>query len=321
MQQLIVLLAILLFSYSTFCQYAPKVGEMGTSAIHKDDILFVSWASQCQIARGWQNISDTTLGVTSVGDATSPIGKAGENGVVSLGDGGYAICTFPSPIKNEAGYDFTVFENSFDDEFLELAFVEVSSDGNNFFRFLAHSLTDTTLQTESFGITDATKINNLAGKYRGNYGTPFDLEELDGVAGLDIQNITYIKIVDVVGSIDNRYATRDTAGNKINDPFPTPFPSGGFDLDAIGIIHQQAVSSIAEVAIPSKVFPNPVKRGNKIFIQENEFDKFILLDIAGKKIIEGDVSTIQIPHTIKTGMYFLQLCAAQKKQTVKIILE
>ena len=35
--------------------------------------------------------------------------KAGENGVVSLGDGGSAILTFSKPIKNETGWDFAIF--------------------------------------------------------------------------------------------------------------------------------------------------------------------------------------------------------------------
>ena len=45
--------------------------------------------------------------------------------------------------------------------FLELDFVEVSSDGVNYFRFPATSYTDTTVQTGSFGSTDATKINKI----------------------------------------------------------------------------------------------------------------------------------------------------------------
>ena len=87
--------------------------------------------------------------------------------------------------------------------------MEVSSDGVNYFRFPATSYTDTTVQTGSFGSTDATKINNLAGKYRALYGTPFDLEELKNENGLDVNNITHIKIIDVVGSIQNQYASRD----------------------------------------------------------------------------------------------------------------
>ena len=60
---------------------------------------------------------------------------------------------------------------------------------------------------------------------------------LAGTPGLDIQRITHVKVIDVVGSIDPDYASHDSHGNKVNDPWPTPFHTGGFDLDAIGVIH------------------------------------------------------------------------------------
>ena len=56
-----------------------------------------------------------------------------------LGDDGSLVLTFPAPIADGAGPDFAVFENAFSTEFLELAFVEVSSDGTNFTRFPAHA--------------------------------------------------------------------------------------------------------------------------------------------------------------------------------------
>ena len=43
-------------------------------------------------------------------------------------------------------------------------------------------------------------------------------------------------MVDVVGSIDPMYGTRDSLGNLINDPWPTPFATGGFDLDAVAVL-------------------------------------------------------------------------------------
>ncbi len=158
--------------------YAPPVGQPGTTAMHKDSSVFINWVTDCNITRGYQDISNTSLGYASAGDSSMALGIALSNGVVSLGDGGYAICTFQYPIKNGPGPDFAVFENSFDDTFLELAIVEVSSDGISYVRFDSHSLTDTINQTGSFGSTDATKINNLAGKYRGAYGTPFDLQQI-----------------------------------------------------------------------------------------------------------------------------------------------
>lgn len=321
MKQILLLAILFFFVPNILGQYAPKVGEAGSTAISKDSSIFLNWANQCKIVRGLQNITDTTLGYASVGDSLSAIGKAGENGVVSLGDGGFAICTFPQPITNGSGYDFAVFENSFDDSFLELAFVEVSSDGINFFRFPAHSLIDTLIQTASFGLTDATKINNLAGKYRGGYGTPFDLEELAGTPDLDIQNITHVKVIDVVGSIENKFATRDAFGNKVNDPFPTPFPSGGFDLDAIGVINQLSTTSILEIADFSLVFPNPVMKGKQVFVNKTDSEKLNLYNLQGKEISNSTTSAIEIPESLNSGIYVLFIQTKEHSSTYKIVVE
>ncbi|MEZ4549679.1 MAG: hypothetical protein R2874_04140 [Desulfobacterales bacterium] len=51
---------------------------------------------------------------------------------VVLGRGGSIILTFDPPVENGEGWDFAVFENSFNDFNLELAFVEVSSNGTDF---------------------------------------------------------------------------------------------------------------------------------------------------------------------------------------------
>src|SRR5205809_670971 len=100
------------FARNGEAQFAPPVAQPGTTAIHKDSSVFVNWASQCNIMRAYQNCSDTSAGFASVGDSTMALGIAGSNGVVSLGDGGFAILQFPYPITNGAGYDFAVFENS-----------------------------------------------------------------------------------------------------------------------------------------------------------------------------------------------------------------
>ena len=59
---------------------------------------------------------------------------------------------------------------------------------------------------------DATKLNNLAGKYKAQYGTPFDLNELDGISGLDINYISHVKIIDCIGTIDSNFGSFDSFG-------------------------------------------------------------------------------------------------------------
>ncbi|MES2778851.1 MAG: T9SS type A sorting domain-containing protein [Bacteroidota bacterium] len=301
MKRFLVSCGLLLTTTCMYAQFAPQVGTTGTTAIHMDSSIWVNWASGCTLQRGWQNISDTTLGKVVVGDETYVPGKAG-NGVVSLGDGGKATITFEHPIVNGTGYDFAVFENGFIDQtlapgtaFLELAFVEVSSDGIHFVRFDATNLTDTTIQVGSFEGMFAQKINNLAGKYLGKYGTPFDLEELAGEPNLDVNHITHIRIIDVVGSIQNQYASYDGQGNKINDPWPTPFASSGFDLDAVGVIHQNVNLSLSETISTQQVsiFPNPAQANAivqlRFFVQQNP--KLTVYDMLGNSINVGTTFT------------------------------
>lgn len=247
--------------------YAPDADTPGTTAIHKDSSVFVSWANNCTTQRGPQNIAVTGSPLVSAGDDFMATDKSGVNGFVSLGDGGEAILTFSQPISDGPGWDFAVFENSFANDFLELAFVEVSSDGVNYVRFDAFSEVQSIVQVDGFGYTDPTEVNNFAGKYRAQYGTPFDLNDLSGSLGLDVQNITHVKVVDVVGSITDNYATFDALGNKVNDPYPTDFASGGFDLDAVGVINEQplsigsAVNSFAVFPNPTSDFINVIKKG------------------------------------------------------------
>lgn len=305
-------------------QFAPPVGQIGSTAISGDSSIFIGWATACTITRGYQDISDVTLGTTNVGDSTFATDKAGVNGVISLGDGGSAILTFNQPITNEAGWDFAVFENSFNDLFLELAFVEVSSDGINYVRFPAISNTQDTIQVDGFGELDATKINNFAGKYRGNYGTPFDLEELRDSPLLNIDSITHIKIMDVVGCVQSQYATRDSQGKIVNDPWPTPFPSGGFDLDAVGVIHQTPLS-VNKYNFDQfvSIYPNPTSDVLWIKNSTNESLNYLIKDIRGKTIVETKTaeSTYHIDlQTIPNGIYFLIIKSSQQQTTKKFVI-
>lgn len=318
-----ILFLTVVLSLETIAQtYAPPVGVTGTTAMYKDSSAFVDWVIGCKLKRGYQDISNPSLGFASVGDSTSALGIP-DIGVASLGDGGSAICTFGYPVTNGAGPDFAVFENGFDNTFLELAFVEVSSDGVNFFRFPSHSLTDTVSQTTSFGSTDATKINNLAGKYKGEYGTPFDLQELANNPGLNINAITHIKITDVIGTLNNAYATRDSYHNKVNDPWPTAYPSGGFDLDAIGVIHESRIVGIKENNFQAmvRVYPNPVTASEKIkIIAPFEIDSVEIIDFAGNSIRKStgkDIETAQL----STGIYLLKLISAGQILIKKIQIQ
>src|SRR5262249_11088299 len=66
-----------------------------------------------------------------------------------------------------------------------------------------------------------------------------DLQELAGRSPLlDVNNVKFVRVVDAIGTINPTFAAHDSLGNAVNDPYPTAFASGGFDFDAIGVIHQ-----------------------------------------------------------------------------------
>jgi len=317
----LIILIISLFTTNVFAQgpYAPDADNIGTTAIHKDSSIFIDWAISATIERGWQNIADTTLGKTTTGSALSPTDKSGINGVVSLGDNGSAILTFTSPIINGTGPDFAVFENSFDNNFLELAHVEVSSDGNNYYRFPSISLSQDTIQI--MNVVDPTNIHNLAGKYKAQYGTPFDLEDLNGTVGLDINNITHVKIIDVVGSINETFATHDSQGNTINDPYPTPFETGGFDLDAIGVIHSWV--GISEIQSDFHCYPNPAN--DKVTIQTRSLSlkKIELVDFEGRVVnsfITSDQNYLLDISSFAKGIYLLKVTEDKKVRIKKLLI-
>lgn len=308
-------------------QYAPQAGVAGSDAIHKSSSSIAAWATQCSIQRGWQDIADKSLGPTSVGDSSMATGIA-DGSVVSIGDSGIAVLQFAQPIYNGSGPDFAVFENGFanpanpEEAFLELAFVEVSSDGEHFFRFPNVSNTPTSTQIAGSGVyMDARLLHNLAGKYISQYGTPFDLDDLAGTAGLDVNNITHVRIVDVIGDI-GAHANLDNNGHKINDPYPTNFATGGFDLDAVAVMHQKT-TGITELDknIQIGIYPNPTTDYLTIDIKDNNIYQCSLSDITGNIVLQktiqnqANLSLEQLPK----GLYYITLSNANGNKWIRKI--
>ncbi len=289
----IALFLILMTAARANAQFAPAAGIEGTTAIHADSSVFIAWACAGTLERGFMDVTQPEMGLATFGSEASACGKADLNSL-SLGDGGVFTYYFEIPLIDGPGPDFAVFENSFSDNFLELAHVEVSTDGQHFVRFSSVSLTDFTNQLDGFASIETAKIHNLAGKYRGLYGTPFDLAELDD-PDLNRNKVHYIRIIDVVGCVDPLYGTRDGVGNMINDPWPTPFPSSGFDLDALGVIYDQRYSRLDETrSFAFQLGPNPFEHSIQItdLRPHSSVFEIEITDIQGKTIFK---------HTAKSG--------------------
>ncbi|MBN1845617.1 MAG: hypothetical protein JW810_08040 [Sedimentisphaerales bacterium] len=255
--------------------------------------VFRRWAT------GWRDYlpADEQWGGGAWNDPTKALGPATGDpfDIVSLGDldaaeiaqgkpPGRITLTFGDPddpndlddpnalIRDQAGYDFAVFENGVADRydtaggpvsallFTELAFVEVSTDNVVFARFPAVCLTGLPQSGHPYLRSEMSNLYNLAGKHPNGYGyctgTPFDLRELRDepeVRGglVDLQRIRYVRIVDVPGRgdwLDQAVCHVDpnsapdwrlyNQNHPIYDPWLT-WGSGGFDLEAVGVLYEQ----------------------------------------------------------------------------------
>ncbi len=243
---------------------APAQADV--TPVAASDPAIQEWAnSVISFTPGPVQITDPTGAKANFGTASNALGPSDATAgnpfpVVSLGDGGSITLSFAQPIANGPGTDFAVYENGFGEtgvpnaDFLELATVAVSSNGVNFFTFPSVSLTQTTTQVGGFGTLDPSLLYNLAGSALAGFGTPFNLDDLAGVSPLlNINDITQVRITDVIGNINTAlgpgtYTYDDasnpifngaygTTNNLINDPYPTNFNTGGFDLDAISVLN------------------------------------------------------------------------------------
>jgi hypothetical protein len=157
---------------------------------------------------------------------------------------------------------------------------------------------------------DATKIHNLAGKYRMGYGTPFDLADLNDSTGIDLHHITHIRVSDAGGCLAPDFATYDSQGHKVNDPWPTPFDTGGFDLDAIGVIHNTLEGLCQDMYhLEAWCYPNPFNDFFMIVPGCGQKLSYQLLRTNGQHVKSGSVLKKEIVRTddLQAGLYILKL--------------
>ncbi|MBO6117087.1 MAG: DUF4465 domain-containing protein [Bacteroidales bacterium] len=245
----------------------PIMAQKSNKVIAKSDPSIISWAKGVEVNRGtWSTSGENKDTKVTYGNVYDAIGEAdaGNLRCVSLGNGGSALVTFDRPIINDYGCDFVVFENAFDTTFLELAFVEVSSDGVNFFRFpCASAATDDKSTQIPFNYT------NLAGNTDYNYGTGFDLDDIQDNELLDKNNIRFVRLIDIISGQD-----KDTQGNLIYDAVSENTYSAGFDLAGIGVINGREVYTIADF--------------NSLLTEENTYD-LISLTNYDTKVYDEDM--------------------------------
>ena len=247
--------------------YPPQATVTGTTAIANTDASILAWATGYigYEPNGTGSGCDRGTNLTSQFETPErALGQAGNsNGenigttfdIVSLGRGGCITLTFDTPIADGNGFDFAIFENGFysstpETAFLELAWVEVSSDGTNFFRFPA--FTTHTFAVSAFAnVMDASNFDGFAGKYIAGYGVPFDLSTLADDPLLDKNAVSHIRLIDIIG--DGNTSDNSATPQAIYDPYPTS-DSAGFDLDAVAVLNQASSTPVDEVQVPIPVW-------------------------------------------------------------------
>ena len=318
------ILLLAMVPVTLWAQFAPAQDKPGTTAMHADSSAFVAWATGCTVERGPMRIDKPENGLASYGADSLALGvPGGTYDVVSLGDGGTATLTFESPIYNGEGPDFAVFENGFANAVnpetwaLELGFVEVSSDGVNFFRFPAVTYVQTDEQLGNAGSINPAQLHNFASKYGVFYGTPFDLDEVEDNALLDKNKVTHVRIVDVVGNIDPEYATYDSEGHIVNDPWPTAFASSGFDLDAVGVIYDLAHYSVEDSEADAiALYPNPVK--DKLMVKSENLQSVEIYNLVGQQVLVSTSDVVDM-GVLNQGIYFVRINADGKTVTKRVV--
>ena len=167
------LIIALFLSLPAVAQFSDS-GQVN-SEYDRTDASLVSWASLViSLDRGYQDYRQPELGLASLGSPADCLGPAGTP--VSLGDGGSITLGFDVEISNGVGDDFVVFENGFawNGVFMELGFVEISSNGIDFSRLPA--LCRRSTQPGPWDTSAPELFYNLAGNFVG--GTGFDLQDL-----------------------------------------------------------------------------------------------------------------------------------------------
>lgn len=210
--------------------YPGPAGSPDSEAIAADDASISGWAAGAVSYEPGDAVDEEW---TDPDKAAGPA-EGGAADILCLGRGGSVTLSFSEPIQDGLGPDLAVFENSFSATFLELAYVEVGTDGVTFARFDSISLTPDPVPP--FGAMDPTLIHGLAGTVGKGFGTPFDLAALvnhPAVEGgaVDLGAIHFVRLVDVVGDGGDA----DSLGGPIYDPYPT-VGSAGFDLDGIAVL-------------------------------------------------------------------------------------
>lgn len=236
--------------------------------------------------------------------------------ILSLGAGGTITLTFiDNYIYNGAGPDFTVFENAFlqfgnGEPFIEAAYVDVSQDGQTWYRFPW----DTTTWKGFAGVTPM-KDNQHPSDPSISGGDSFDLDSLG------LEWVRYVRLTDI-----------DTLKKEGQW-------NGDFDLDAVVAVNSKSGSPTAIDAEKNLTplsfelkqnYPNPFNPSTLIryHLQHGAQVNLSVYDVSGQRVQTlvngwlnaGEQQTRFEANDLASGIYYYRLTANGKGLSRRMLL-
>jgi hypothetical protein len=131
-----------------------------------------------------------------------------------------------------------------------------------------------------------------------------------------------VRIIDVVGNIQPEWRSEDALGHPINDPWPTAFETGGFDLDAVGVIHNQNNTDVVQFdeKVDFLLYPNPLQ--SQLFFESDQvISEFSVHEINGKQLFQASDTKSVVVETEcwSKGLYVVKVQMGSNIQIAKLV--
>ena len=98
----------------------------------------------------------------------------------------------------------------------------------------------------------------------------------------------------------------------INDPYPTDFAAGGFDLDAVAVFDDSKKLSIEDLQSEQfHVFPNPASRHETLNVGVRNFEKLEIINLVGQVVFNGKSNHIPL-YQFAPGYYTIHVTTDSK---------
>ena len=118
------------------------------------------------------------------------------------------------------------------------------------------------------------------------------------------------------GIVPDYHADLTKEGRLINDPWPTPGGSSGFDLAGVAVLNQKVEAVEMADGISLSVYPNPASERVSIVMNGSESTDAILFDINGRAVttmtLHEGLNTVEISD-LPQGVYMLRANGAVHK--------